>query len=929
MRVLIGTLALAFAVSACRDDNRSQGDVGFDADVIDAADVNDATDGGIDAGDAADVGDTPDADMDAAPDAPDTDDAEVDGTEPQACGGFEPLTWNEEPAAPGDPCGMCALGVLICEGADALACKDEVGVNACGGCEELDAEPGAACGACGVRVCDGTDAVTCAEPAECGEPLSAGFVLLPSDRFEDDGAAEDSLGRDVLWLGDDRLLVSAPDDSEFGANTGVVLEYERIDGAWVSVDALRPPEPQSGERFGYRLAGDADTLFVSAYRSSRFGDEAGAVFAFTSDASGWTHTATIAPPNPRTNARFGAALDSDGMTLAVGEMNDNEVTLLGAAYAFRMEDGVWRLDEAFEGERAGLEDGFGVSVAVDGDAMAVGAFLEDERRGNVHVYERDGDGWTHTELPHPDSVAVGSAFGWRLSMDGNRLATGAYGVAQEATASAGAVFVYERDGGTWSLDATLQAEEPQSGARLGDSVAIEGDRVVAGAFRRAAPEDRSGAAHLFERAGEGWTETVLSPGPGALGARMGRSVALRSDDVASGAVDDATAGEDAGAFFTFRLDEEPPVRVGPVLSPRALTGDSFGRAIAADGGVLLIGADEEDVAGESSGLVSRYMRVATGWALQESITAPAAQTRARFGNAVDLHGGWAFVGARNFDERSGAVHVFRVRRSGALDPVVDLRAPEPVPGDRFGFRVAVADGIAAISTMRDDPDVAHSGTVYVYTLDEDEWSLAATLRGQEGDRFGDSIAVEPGAVYVGAPHANERAGHVVVHRPSGDGWAAVETLTREDAGPAQLFGHDVAVDGDVLVVGVLAANGAAAACGVATVFERIDGEWSEVQTLAAETADVADQFGFSVAVEGTRIAVGAHRDRVDGNTDGSVSVYDRGTDEWALTEMLFADNDGAGESFGYDVDVSEGRVFCSAVGDDRVADGAGAVYVFE
>ena len=104
-----------------------------------------------------------DGGMDTAPDAA------ADGN---LCGGEAPLLFGGRTQSPGDPCGECGKGVLVCDGPEALRCIAQPTPNACGGCGPLPAEPDSACGFCddGVLECDG-DLLACqgAGPANaCG-----------------------------------------------------------------------------------------------------------------------------------------------------------------------------------------------------------------------------------------------------------------------------------------------------------------------------------------------------------------------------------------------------------------------------------------------------------------------------------------------------------------------------------------------------------------------------------------------------------------------------------------------------------------------------------------------------------------------------------------------------------------------------------------
>ena len=101
-------------------------------------------------------------------------DFDVPPFEANTCGGDgEALEYDGEPASPGESCGECDDGVLVCHGEDALECIGASQKNACGGCGELPAEPDASCGPCddGVWSCDGENSLVCEEATErnrCG-----------------------------------------------------------------------------------------------------------------------------------------------------------------------------------------------------------------------------------------------------------------------------------------------------------------------------------------------------------------------------------------------------------------------------------------------------------------------------------------------------------------------------------------------------------------------------------------------------------------------------------------------------------------------------------------------------------------------------------------------------------------------------------------
>ncbi|MEX2498054.1 MAG: Ig-like domain-containing protein [Wenzhouxiangellaceae bacterium] len=180
------------------------------------------------------------------------------------------------------------------------------------------------------------------------------------------------------------------------------------------------------------------------------------------------------------------------------------------------------------------------------------------------------------------------------------------------------------------------------------------------------------------------------------------------------------------------------------------------------------------------------------------------------------------------------------------------------------------------------------------------------------------------------------------------------------------FGHSIALDGDTVVIGAVSegsnatgvdgdeTDNSASGAGAAYVFTRDgDGAWSQQAYLKASNTDSEDQFGYSVALDGNTVVVGAPLEDssatgVDGDqTDnsasvaGAVYVFTRdGTGAWSQQAYLKASNTEEFDRFGESVAIAGGTVVVGANGEDSNATGvdgdqtdnsagsAGAAYVF-
>ena len=141
-----------------------------------------------------------------------------------------------------------------------------------------------------------------------------------------------------------------------------------------------------------------------------------------------------------------------------------------------------------------------------------------------------------------------------------------------------------------------------------------------------------------------------------------------------------------------------------------------------------------------------------------------------------------------------------------------------------------------------------------------------------------------------------------------------QKLIASDGGIFENFGSSVAISGSTIVVGAPRDNiGSNSLQGSAYVFNRQGGSWVEMQKLTASDGAAFDSFGFSVAVSGSTIVVGATFDNIGGNLlQGSAYVFNRQGGSWVETQKLTASDGAANNLFGNSVAVSGATIVVSA-----------------
>lgn len=312
---------------------------------------------------------------------------------------------------------------------------------------------------------------------------------------------------------------------------------------------LAAADAAPGDELGFATALDGLLLAGGAPgKDGPAGADTGAVYVFRPGADGeWREERKLTAPDAMPQARFGSALALAGSTLAVGAPADSgRGSLAGAVYLFNTES--WEIRKLVP-RRLAPFDGFGTSVALDGDVLVVGAPFHDGARGNqgaAWVFQRRGSDWVESEILTAPEPVGDAEFGSAVAVSDDWVAVGARRDTGSRPGS-GAVWAFHL--GRGEPPQKLVAESGQAGDLFGGAVAMHGNLLAVGA--RSAIGG-NGAVYLFERGETGsWAPGEMLPGGSGDG--LGQSVALDGSHLAAGAV---TAAGRAGAFSRCRQREE-------------------------------------------------------------------------------------------------------------------------------------------------------------------------------------------------------------------------------------------------------------------------------------------------------------------------------------------------------------------------------------
>ena len=260
----------------------------------------------------------------------------------------------------------------------------------------------------------------------------------------------------------------------------------------------------------------------------------------------------------------------------------------GSVYVFVRDGMTWTQQAELIASNFAEGDSIGGNASISGDTALVPAFASDFS-GSVYVFVRDGATWTQQAKLTPSDGAPRDVFGLSLSISGDTA------VIFGGVEAAGAAYVFVRDGTTWTQQAKLTASDGAGDGRLGVGalvgfVSISGDTIMIGAQSDDHAGDDSGAAYVFVRDGTTWTQQAkLTASDGAEGDVFGFSVSVSGDTAVIGAPMTLTQSGGPGATYVFRYNGSSWTEVAKLTASDVAEGGTFGYSVSVSGDTAVIG----------------------------------------------------------------------------------------------------------------------------------------------------------------------------------------------------------------------------------------------------------------------------------------------------------------------------------------------------
>jgi hypothetical protein len=317
-------------------------------------------------------------------------------------------------------------------------------------------------------------------------------------------------GRSVALSGETALVGALYGDGvATNSGTAYVFAVNSVSGDWEEIKKLAASDAQMYDEFGISIALSGKTAVVGAHYANDIELKSGAayVFAVNSVSGEWEEVTKLTASDAESLDLFGSSVALDGETAVVGAHSEDSLgTDAGAVYVFAVNSvsGEWEEVAKLTASDGQAGDVFGISVALSGETVVVGASREDtvgSDAGAAYVFAVNsvsGEWDEVKKLTAPDGRS-GDWFGLSVDVSGETVVVGARyedGIATDAGAAY--VFAMNSASGEWEEGAKLTASDAYYRDEFGWCVAVRGETVVVGAPFQDRDETEGGAAYVYE-----------------------------------------------------------------------------------------------------------------------------------------------------------------------------------------------------------------------------------------------------------------------------------------------------------------------------------------------------------------------------------------------------------------------------------------------
>ncbi|MCP4121756.1 MAG: hypothetical protein GY751_08375, partial [Bacteroidetes bacterium] len=706
-----------------------------------------------------------------------------------------------------------------------------------------------------------------------------GTTWVEQQKLVTDDINSGSLGYSVSISGN-TIAAGAFGDDVGGTNSGSVYVFQYDGNSWMQTKKLNASDAAANDNFGIDVSIAGDQMIAGAYNNDFAGSNSGSAYIFKYDGADWNENIKLTASDAAAGDQFGARVSiADGVAI-VGAINNDSPSNSGSAYIFRYSGGTWSQEQKLVASNATASARFGNDVSISGDYAIIGAYSEStggSSSGAAYMFKFNGSVWAESQKYKASDIGANDNFGLRAAISGNSILISSPDNDDAGSSSGSAYFFEPTPGDIYTPQAIDACDSTQI-----NSIWYSETQIVSDTFTVSTCQDSVVITDLTVADCEvdGYCEfqKVLAS-DGVADDDLGYSIAVSGNWAIVGAP--GVNSDEGGAYMYFyngtlwtQTQELNPID--------GVAGDRAGLSVSISGNWAIIGADQEDNSnGTNAGSAYVYYYDGSSWIPIEKLTASDGAASQRFGTSVSISGNMVVVGA-GFGSGNvlltGAAYFYQYNGSSWTE-IDKVYAADGVANDHFGNSVSIAGNQAVVGIYGDDDVVSNSGSAIIYTFNGTSWTETTKLTASDPgnlDWFGYSVSITEDQAIIGALNDDDvfsGSGSAYIFTYNGVSWSQTSKLTASDAGNTDMFGQNVSISGNTAVVGAYANDDNGGNSGSAYMFKYNGSSWDEINKVTSSDAAGGDQFGWSTAISGNVIAIGAVRNDDNGSNSGSAYFF--------------------------------------------------------
>jgi hypothetical protein len=367
-----------------------------------------------------------------------------------------------------------------------------------------------------------------------------------------------------------------------------------------------PDDPRSGVMFGRYLEMNGKDLFVSAYLDYENGQHSGSLHIFNLIAGRFRQTSKLFPDDGIVEQFFSYSVSSYGDYLITGAHHDSDYgASSGAAYILKKSNDKWDFHQKIAPSELKEADEFGKTVAIYGDIAVAGAWLNDDKGTNtgcVYVLGLSDDIWDVNHKIYPSDPQAYSLFSLGLDIHEDHILAGAPYFTSDRVNS-GAAYLFMKGNNAWSEIARFAPEVPDDNDLFGHEVKLTERFAFVSAIRDNEMGENSGAIYVYDRNKEWELSQKITAFDGEAADGFGIAIEANDTVLFAGAYFNNVNGTNSGAVYIYKLEQDNWVFLKKLYPSDGKESDAFGSSLAFNEYGLTVGAYANDDKGFFSGAV--------------------------------------------------------------------------------------------------------------------------------------------------------------------------------------------------------------------------------------------------------------------------------------------------------------------------------------